>query len=222
MRRLLGASLAIGALGAALFLWAASNEVTSLGSSLTRMARDLRLSAGGPSRSGRPAGVESARPRAPGAEAPGERRYMEVSFTATEDDLGRVLGRDEAWLGGWLTQTREVSCRLTEGHILIDSRTRIRVLGVPIAAYAGASSWGLAARPDGVGVRLGDLGVSGIAVPGAPWLLRRLGKVEEGWVVVRTGSRAVVDRIEVAGGKLTVAGRLRRSVSTEAASPHPG
>jgi len=213
MKRIVAVVVVTGTLAAALLVLAAGYEVTSLGSSLTRMARDLRLSAGAPPRSDRPAGAGAARPGAPGGEAPGAGHYMEVSFTATEDDLGRVLGRHEARLGGWLTQTREVTCRLVEGQIRIDSRNQVRLLGVPIAVYAGASSWGLAVRPDGVGVRLNDLRVTGIAVPGAPWVLRRLGKVEEGWVVVHTGSRTVVDRIEVAGGRLTVAGRVRRSIS---------
>ena len=48
------------------------------------------------------------------------------------------------------------------------------------------------------------------AVPGAGTLLRRLsGRSRDGWVVVPTGPRHVVEQIEILSGRLTVSGRTR-------------
>ncbi len=214
MKRVTGAVVTMVLLGAGVFLAAASYEVTSLGSSLARMVRDLRVAPSPPTATDRRLAPERDRPPAQGTS--GEARYTSLSFTATEEDLGRTLHRRDVRLAGGLTQTRDASCRLTVGHIAIESRNRLWLLGLPVASYAGFSDWTLAVRPAGVGVKLGQLRVGGIPVPGASWLLRRLGTGEGEWVVLPTGSRAIVDRIEVADGKLTVVGRFRRTGAAQA------
>jgi hypothetical protein len=84
-----------------------------------------------------------------------------------------------------------------------------RLLGWPVASYPGFSDWSLAPLPDGLGVRLNDLRLAGIGVPGGLGLVRAVGRREDGWVVVPTGARHRVERIEVADGKLSVSGRVR-------------
>ncbi|MGH7267388.1 MAG: hypothetical protein ACREMB_21415, partial [Candidatus Rokuibacteriota bacterium] len=66
--------------------------------------------------------------------------------------------------------------------------------------------------PRGVGVRLDALRLAGVPVPGAPWLLRRLGPREGGWTVVPTGARRRVERVDVDDGKLSVSGTVRERV----------
>ncbi len=211
MRRILSTAIALFLVGAVLFLFAASYEVTSLGSSLTRTVKSFRAPVPLSARTDRAARAAPARPDGPGVGRPSHERETSISFTATEEDLGRVLRRQDAWVGGWLSHTRDASCRLAGGQILIETRNRLRLLGVTVVRYSGFSDWTLAALRDGLGVRLSELRVAGIPVPGSSWLLRRFGKSQDGWIVVRTGSRTTVDRIDVADGRLTVVGRLRQS-----------
>ncbi|MBI4011557.1 MAG: hypothetical protein HY359_04550 [Candidatus Rokubacteria bacterium] len=196
-------------MAAALLLSAVNYEVLGLGASLTRVVRDLR---GAPPLSARPA-----RPEAPGASRPAPEpraagsgaREARVSFTLRDDELSRVLRRRDRWLGGVLAVARDASCRLDNGHVAIDTRNEVRLFGLPVARYPGFSDWALTTLPGGVGLRLHAVRLAGLPVPGVSWLLVRFGPSEGGWVVVRTGTRTQVDRVEVGGGRLTVAGTIR-------------
>jgi hypothetical protein len=208
--RLLRAAVAVLAVAAALLVLSASAyEVLSLGGSLTRVVKELR---GRPLPSVRPGGLRAPRDAGPGPgrDAPGTGpRETQVSFTLREDDLGAVLRRRDRWLAGALAVTRDVSCRLDDGHVTLETRNAVRLLGLPIASYTGFSDWGLTLRPGGVGVRLHALRLAGVGVPGASWLVRRFGPSQDGWTVVRTGARHRVDRVEVDDGKLSVSGTVR-------------
>ena len=209
MRRLRAPVFALALASAVAFLLAAGYEVSSLGAGVTRIVRNP----GGPIPLG-PRPARGSRPSPAGPEAtarpPGEGGSTRVSFTATEGDLGRLLRRPDLRVGGWLGLTRDVACRLPGDRIVIETRNRLELLGVTVAGYSGVSGWTLAALPDGVGVKLTGLRIAGVPVPGASWLLRRLGRQQDGWVVVRPGSRATIERIELADGTLTVVGTLRR------------
>ncbi len=209
MRRLRATVFALALASAVAFLLAAGYEVSSLGAGLTRIVRNPR----GPTplglRPNRKPHPPTAGPEA-GGRPPGEGGSTSISFTATEGDLGRALRSPDIRVGGWLTLTRDVACRLTGDRILIETRNGLGLFGVTVASYSGFSGWALAALRDGVGVKLTGLRIAGVPVPGASWLLRRLGRQQDGWVVVRPGSRATIERIEVADGKLTVVGTLRR------------
>lgn len=203
--RLLRIAAAVLLVGAALVIAAASYEVLSLGGSLMRVVRELR---------GRP--VPSARvaePRAPRGASPGPgdtlTRETQVSFTLREDDLAAVLRRRDRWLAGAVAVARDVSCRLDDGRVTLETRNAIRLLGLPVASYSGFSDWGLTRLPGGVGVRLHALRLAGVEVPGSSWLIRRFGPSQDGWTVVRTGARHRVDRVEIDDGKLSVSGTLR-------------
>lgn len=197
------------AVAAALVLSAASYEVLSLGASLTRVVKELRGSPVPSARPGRlPAPRDSGSPPDPGGAA-SETRQASVSFTLGEDELSRVLRRHDRWLAGVLTLTREVSCRLDDGHVAIDTRNTVRLLGLTIGSYPGFSDWGLTPLPRGLGVRLNALRLAGVAMPGASWLVRRFGPSQDGWIVVPTGSRHRVERVEVHDGKLRVSGTVR-------------
>jgi hypothetical protein len=208
MKRLV-ATLAVLALAAAvLFVAAAVYEVTSIGSRLT--GRIGRLE--GPL----PHGLSRSRPAPAGPGAPpagptiAEPVFTSVRVTLTEADVGDLLRRSATSLGGALTRAREVAVRLGEGQAILASRNRVAVLGIPLADYGGHSAWALAALPDGVGVALRELRVAGLPVPGAAVLLRRLsGRSRDGWVVVPTGPRRIVERIDITPGRLTVSGRAR-------------
>jgi hypothetical protein len=190
--------------GAALVLSAASYEVLSLGGSLMRVVSELR---------GRPVpSVRLGEPRAPrdaGQAPPSLTRETQVSFTLREDDLAAVLRRRDRWLAGALAVAREVACRLDDGHVTLETRNVVRLLGVPIASYSGFSDWGLTLLPGGVGVRLHGLRLAGVEMPGASWLVRRFGPSQDGWTVVQTGARNRVDRLDVDNGKLSVSGTVR-------------
>jgi hypothetical protein len=208
-RRVLGTAVVVLAVAAALVLAATAYEVLSLGGSLTRVVKELR---------GRPVPpVHPGSPRAPRDAGPGAGREVsgsgtwetQVSFTLLEEDLAGVLRRRDRWLAGALAVTRDVSCRLDDGHVTLETRNAVRALGLPIANYAGFSDWGLTLLPGGVGIRLHALRLAGVEVPGAAWLVRRFGPSQDGWIVVRTGGRHRVDRVEVDDGKLSVSGTLR-------------
>ncbi len=124
--------------------------------------------------------------------------------------MSALLGRSDVSLGGALTRTRDVAARLAAGRIVLDTRNRFRLLGVTVAAYSGHSDWTLAVVPEGLGVRLNELRVVGLPAPFVSWFLRRLsGRSRDGWVILPAGPRHVLERIEIDGGKLTVAGRVR-------------
>jgi hypothetical protein len=201
VRRLGAAVFALALALAVAFLAAAAHEVGSLGAGLTRITRNPGLPTPPGRRPDRPAPPPPAGPEAGGSTS--------ISFTATEGDLARVLRSPDVRVGGWLTLTRDVACRLTGDRILIETRNGLGLFGVTAASYSGLSGWALAALRDGVGVKLTGLRIAGVPVPGASWLLRRLGRQQDGWVVVRPGSRATIERIEVADGKLTVVGTVR-------------
>jgi hypothetical protein len=201
--RLLRAAVAVLAVGAALVLSAASYEVLSLGGSLMRVVKELRGRPGPPVRLGEPRPPRDAGPGPSGA------RETQVSFTLREDDLAAVLRRRDRWLAGAVTVTRDVSCRLDDGHVTLETRNAVGLLGLPIATYSGFSDWGLTLLPAGVGVRLHGLRLAGVGMPGASWLVRRFGPSQDGWTVVRTGGRSRVDRLDVNDGKLSVSGTVR-------------
>lgn len=203
--RPLVAGLALLLVAGALVLAAASYEVLGLGASLTRVVRGTRVP---PSLAAPPRVREPGRPAPPeaGPEAPGA---IQVSFTLTEADLDRLLRRRERWLGGAVTVTRGVSSRLTAGRVVLDTDNGIRVAGITVVRYPGASDWSLAPHPDGLAVRLNALRLFGVPVPGAAWLVRPFGRFEDGWVVVSTGGRHRLERIDVADGKLSVSGTVR-------------
>jgi len=207
VRRLLSLAVAAAVVAAGLALAAVAYEVLGLGASLTRVVRELRgapaADAGRAPRGPRPAGPAAA------GEAGGPSREAEVSFTLDEADLGRVLARRDRWLGGALAVSRAAACRVEDGHVAVATRNEVRLLGLPVARYPGFSDWALTLRPRGVGVRLDALRVAGVPVPGAGWLLARLGPREDGWVVVATGPRHRVDRLRVDDGKLSVSGTVR-------------
>jgi hypothetical protein len=203
--RLLRVGAAVLVLGAALVIAAASYEVLSLGGSLMRVVKELR---------GRPApSVRVAEPAAPRAASPGPAetlpRETHVSFTLREDDLAAVLRRRDRWLAGAVVVARDVSCRLDDGRVALETRNVVRLLGMPVASYSGFSDWGLTLLPGGVGVRLHALRLAGAEVPGAGWLVRRFGPSRDGWTVVPMGARRRVDRVEIDDGKLSVSGTLR-------------
>lgn len=201
------------AVAAVLVLSAVSYEVLSLGASLTGVVKELRVSPLPSALSGRlPARRDSGPRSAPGVAA-SRTREVSVTFTLSENDLSRLLSRhDDDWLGGVLTLTREVSCRLDKGHVALGTRNSVRLVGLAVGSYPGFSDWSLTPLPGGVGVRLNALRLLGVAVPGASWLVRRFGPSQDGWVVVTTGSRYRVDRIEVEDGKLSVSGTVRGRV----------
>jgi hypothetical protein len=189
----------------ALVLAAASYEVLSLGGSLMRVVRELR---------GRPVpSVRLAEPRPPRSASPGPgdalTRETQVSFTLREDDLAAVLRRRDRWLGGAVAVARDVSCRLDDGHVALETRNTVQLLGLPVASYSGFSDWGLMLLPVGVGVRLHALRLAGVEVPGTSWLVRRFGPSQDGWTVVPTSARHRVDRVEISDGKLSVSGTVR-------------
>jgi hypothetical protein len=192
-----------------LALAAAGYEAWTLGASLARLVKDPR----GPrvltgstrrERAPRGGGSESAP-----AEPATEPTYATVSFTVTQEDLGRFLGRRDRWLAGALSVTRVVSCRLAGGRIALATDNRLQLLGLTIAGYPGASDWSLRPVQSGLGVRLNELRLLGIAIPGASRLVQRLGRQEDGWIVVSTGSRNRIERIEAADGRLSVSGTVR-------------
>jgi hypothetical protein len=207
MRRLAAAVAVLALAAGGLFVAAAVYEVTSIGSRLT--GRIGRLE--GPL----PRGLSHARPApaapgSPAAPALAEPAFTSVRVTLTEADVGDLLRRSETSLGGAVTRAREVAVRLGDGQVILASRNRVAVLGIPLADYGGHSAWALAALPGGVGVALRELRVAGLPVPGAAALLRRLsGRSRDGWVVVPTGPRRVVERIDITPGRLTVSGRAR-------------
>jgi hypothetical protein len=206
VKRLAAALAVLMILGVGLFLAAAAHEVASLGKRLT--GRIGRLE-GPVSRAwpGARAGAPALPPSGPaGAESP----FTTVRITLRAEDLGDLLRQSSRSLGGALARTRDVQVRLGEGRVVVDSRNRLVVLGVPVADYGGHSEWALAALPDGVGVALEDLRVAGLPVPGATaWLRSLSGRRRDGWVVVPTGPRRVIERIDIAPGRLTVSGRVR-------------
>jgi hypothetical protein len=207
--RLLRAAVAVLAVLAILAFAAVAYEVLSLGGSLTRVVKELR---GRPLPSVRPGGPGAPRDAGPAPErggAGGGPHETQVSFTLLEEDLGAVLRRRDRRLAGALAVDRDVACRLDDGHVTLETRNVVRILGLPVASYAGFSDWGLTLRPGGVGVRLHALRLAGVEVPGASWLVRRLGPSEDGWTVVRTGSRNRVDRLLLDDGKLSVSGTVR-------------
>jgi hypothetical protein len=207
--RFVRAAVAVLAVAAALVLSAAAYEVLSLGGSLTRVVKELRGRPLPSVRLGEPRAPRDAGP-GPGRDVPGSGpREAQVSFTLREDDLGAVLRRRDRWLAGALAVSRDVSCRLDDGHVTLETRNAVRLLGLPIASYSGFSDWGLTLRPGGLGVRLHALRLAGIGVPGASWLVRRFGPSQDGWTVVPTGARHRVDRLEVDDGKLSVSGTVR-------------
>src|SRR5262249_21973029 len=150
-------------------------------------------------------------PAPPPADAPPapETGQTHVSFTVTQEDLGRLLGRRDAWLAGAIGVTREAAVRVAGGHIAVETDNRVRLLGVPVARYAGATDWSLSPVPGRLGVQLHEVRRGGRALPGAPELARRLGRREDGWIVVPTGARHRLERIEAADGKLSVEGTVR-------------
>jgi hypothetical protein len=205
MMRPLVAVLALLLVAGALVLATASYEVLGLGASLARVVREARVP---PSLAAPPGSRERGGPSPPGA-GPAAPGIVEIRFTLTEADLARLLRRRERWLAGVLTVTRDVSARLTAGRVVLETDNRIRVGGVTVARYPGASDWSLAPHPDGLAVRLNALRLSGIRVPGAGWLVRPFGRPEDGWTVVSTGVRHRIERIDVADGKLSVSGTVR-------------
>jgi hypothetical protein len=204
--RVLRVAVAVLVVGAALVLSAVSYEVLSLGGSLMRVVRDLRGRPVPSVRLGEPRAPRDAAP-GPGRDAPG--RETQVSFTLREDDLAGVLRRRDRWLAGAVTVARDVTCRLDDGHVALETRNAVRIFGLPIASYSGFSDWGLTLLPAGVGVRLHGLRLAGVGMPGASWLVRRFGPSQDGWTVVRTGGRSRVDRLDVDDGKLSVSGTVR-------------
>jgi len=209
VRRLVVVALLVALVAGLLVLAAAGYEAWSLGASLARLVKDPR---GAHAPSG-PTGREVV-PRQPGsrsapAEPAAESTYATVSFTLTQEDLGRLLGRRDGWLGGALTVTRVVTCRLAAGRIALETDNRLRLLGLTIAGYPGYSDWSLSPVQSGLGVRLNELRLLGVAIPGASRLVQRLGRREDGWVVVPTGSRNRLERVEAADGKLSVSGTVR-------------
>jgi hypothetical protein len=204
--RLLRAAVAVVVVGAALVLSAASYEVLSLGGSLMRVVRELRGRPVPSVRLGEPRAPRDAAP-GPGRDAPG--RETQVSFTLREDDLAAVLRRRDRWLAGAVTVARDVTCRLDDGRVALETRNALRILGLPIATYSGFTDWELTLLPAGVGVRLHGLRLAGIGMPGASWLVRRFGPSQDGWTVVQTGGRSRVDRLDVDDGKLSVSGTVR-------------
>jgi hypothetical protein len=203
--RLLRVAAGVLALGVALVLAAASYEVLSLGGSLMRVVKELRGRPGPAIRLGEPRAPRIASPK------PGDTltRETQVSFTLREDDLAAVLRRGDRWLAGAVAVARDVSCRLDDGHVTLETRNVVRLLGLPVASYAGFTDWGLTLLSGGVGVRLHALRLAGVEMPGASWLVRRFGPSQDGWTVVRTGERHRVDRVEIDDGKLSVSGILR-------------
>jgi hypothetical protein len=192
-------------IAAGLVLSAASYEVLSLGDSLTRIVKNRTPQA---PRARRSAGRDAATAPRPAPDVP-PGASASVSFTVTEDDLSRLLRRDDQWLAGIVTVNREVACRLADGHIAIDTRNRIRLAGLTVASYAGFSDWSLAPRSRGFGVRLNDLRLAGTPVVGGSWLVRRFGRPDGDWVLVPTGDRYRVNSLDVAGGNLTVSATVR-------------
>jgi len=207
VRRLLVSAVVAGLLAVALVVAAAGYEVWGLGSSLTRLVRGSR---GIAALAEPPAHARPQPPTPPSHDAaPPETGDTHVSFTVTQEDLGRVLGRRDAWLAGAIGVTREASVRVAEGHIAVETDNRVRLLGVPVARYAGATDWSLSPVPGGLGVQLHEVRLGGMVLPGAPGLARRLGRREDGWIVVPTGARHRLERIEAADGKLSVEGIVR-------------
>jgi hypothetical protein len=209
VRKLVTVTFLVALVASVLVLAAASYEAWSLGTSLARLVRDPRgdrVLAGSTSREATPR--DPGPPAEPGDEAP----HATVSFTVSEEDLGRMLGRRDGWLGGALAVTRVVSCRLAEGHIALETDNRLRLLGLTIAGYRGSSDWSLSPVQSGVGVRLNELRLFGVAMPGASRLVQGLGRREGEWVVVPIGRRHRIERIEAADGKLNVSGTVRGRV----------
>ena len=212
MRKLAAVIVHVALAASLLVVTAAGHEAWSLGASLTRLVRDprgARTLAGSAAREATP--QDSGPPSAP-AEPAGEAPHATVSFTVSQEDLGRMLGRRDRWLGGALVVTRVVACRLAEGRIALETDNRLRLLGLTIAGYPGYSDWSLTPVQSGVGVRLNELRLFGVRMPGASRLVGRLGRREGEWVVVPTGPRHQVERIEAADAKLSVSGTVRGGI----------
>jgi hypothetical protein len=192
------------ATAAALVLAVAAYEVLSLGASLTRIVRD-----------GRPGGLASLRARAQPPAAPGapevprrEAPPTSVSFTVTEDEVSRMLRREDRLVGGVVVVDRDVLAHLVDGHVALETRNRVRLAGVLLASYGGLSDWSLTPRPRGLGLRLNELRLAGARLPGANWLIGRFGPRDGDWVVVPTGARHQVERVDVADRRLSVSARV--------------
>jgi hypothetical protein len=192
------------AIAAALVLAVAAYEVLSLGASLTRIVRD-----------GRAGGLASLRPRVTSPavpEAPGAPRHeappTSVSFTVTEDDVSRMLRREDRLVGDVVVVDRDVVAHLVDGHVALETRNRVRLAGLLVASYGGLSDWSLTPRPRGLGLRLNELRLAGAPVPGAGWLIGRFGPRDGDWVVVPTGPRHQVERVDVADRRLSVSARV--------------
>jgi hypothetical protein len=207
--RALRVAAAVLVVAVALVLAAASYEVLSLGGSLTRVVKELRGRPVPSPRPGQPRAPRDAAPASPGDASGAGTRETQVSFTLREDDLGAVLRRRDRWLAGALAVSRDVTCRLDDGHVALETLNTVRLLSLPVASYSGFSDWGLSLRPGGVGVRLHALRLAGVEVPGASWLVRRFGPSQDGWTVVSTGARSRVDRLDVDDGRLSVTGTVR-------------
>jgi hypothetical protein len=95
-----------------------------------------------------------------------------------------------------------------DGHVALETRNHVSVAGVPLASYGGLSDWSLAPRPRGLGLRLNELRLAGAPIPGANWLIGRFGPRDGDWVVVSTGPRHQVERVDVADWRLSVSARV--------------
>jgi hypothetical protein len=208
VKRLVAVVLGLLVVAGVLLVLAAAYEVRSLAGSLARVAGEFRVTPTLP-RLG-PDGARS-QPQPDAGPGPGPGVATSVRFTVSASDLNALLGRSRARLGGTLVDGRDVSSRLTTGRILLETRTWVRAFGVPVVDYSAFSDWSLAALPDGLGIRLNDLRVAGIPVVMVPWLIMRLAPTSrDDWIVVRTGSRHVLQQLDIGEGRLTIEGTLRR------------
>jgi hypothetical protein len=208
MRRLVLVGLAVLLVLALGFAAAAIYEVASLGQRLG--ATIGRLEPPPVGRPSAPAGPPPPGPRATPAPPAEDGAWTHVQFTVTAEDLGRLLSRSDARLGGAMARERSVEAHLADGHIVLTTRNRFALGGLTLAAYGGYSDWRVAVLDRAVGVALADLRVAGLPVPFAGAMVRALSRRSGGgWIVVPTGRRGVLERLEMRDDRLMVAGRVR-------------
>lgn len=202
-------SLILVILVSVLFVLAASYEVTSLKSALTRMVKHFQgasvLSLPSLSKSGE----MLTKSQENGSKDSGETKSKNLSFSITEENLNQMLSQRKVILKKLMIWEREVSSRLLGGNITLNTVNTLYLFGIRAISYPGFSDWTLAKQEEGFSIKLNNLKVMKIPLPFSPWLLSQLSrKAKDGWVYLRIPSRQVVEKVEISNGKLLVSGKI--------------
>lgn len=210
MKRLTTILLTLATLIAVLFILAARYEVISLKTALTKMVKNFQgvsaFSLPSPGKFDK----ASSKPTDNKSESSIQVNYKNVSFSITEESLNHILSEQKVLLNGFLIWQRNVSSRLSDGNISLNTVNTLRVIGTPIVRYPGSSNWTLGMQEERIGIKLNELKVVRIPFPFSQslfsWVLKGS---EDGWIRIRTPSGQIVEKIEMSNGKVLVSGKVR-------------